>query len=169
MISFVLGTFLYSQTGIWKMFENEKYSLQFPTGWKIQEINDDLKNAGIEFLAMADKENAQDIFRENVNLLVENIKDATIDLKTYAQKSEDAIKKSIIELKRFHKKTIMLPSGECYVFQYHGKQSSLYLFWYQVVWVKNSTAYILTLTSDEKSHWDFKRAFEVIAQSFMIK
>jgi hypothetical protein len=164
-----VGSFLHAQTSIWKMFESEKFSVQFPIGWKVQEINDDLKKAGIEFLAMADKENAKDLFRENVNLLVENINDATIDLKTYAQKSEDAIKKNIIDLKRFHKKTIKLPSGECYVFQYHGKQSALDLFWYQVVWVKNSIAYILTLTSDERSHWDFKRAFEVIAQSFIIK
>lgn len=166
---FIMGSFLHAQNSIWRMFEGDQFNIQFPIGWKVQEVSDDLKKIGIQFFAIADQENAKDKFRENVNILVENIQDATIDLKSYAQKSEDIIKKSVVDLKKFHKKTIQLPSGECYVFQYHGKQSAMDLFWYQVLWVKNSKAYILTLTSDEKSHWDFKRAFELIAQSFVIK
>jgi len=151
------------------MFDADQFSLQFPTGWKIQEISSDFKNADVQFLAIADQENSTDKFQENLNLIVENLQDATIDLKAYAKKSEDAIKKNIEGLKMFHKKTSVFEAGECFIFQYHGKLSANDLFWYQVYWVKDAKAYVLTLTSDEKSHWDFKRAFEVIAQSFIIK
>lgn len=169
LLPLTVGSCLNAQTGIWKMFESEQFSIQYPTGWKIQELTGDLKNLGIQLMAIADPEDSKDKFRENLNLLVENIQDASIDLKTYAQKNEELIKNSVEGLKMFNRKTAFLGAGECCIFQYHGKSSNNDVFWYQVYWVKDSKGYILTLTSDEKSHWNFKRAFEVIAQSFVIK
>jgi hypothetical protein len=67
-----------------KVFTGNDFSIQYPSGW---EINTEGQMA-TSLVLLAPLESAQDKFKENVNLIIQDLCGYTIDLASYAAISE---------------------------------------------------------------------------------
>src|SRR5512133_3396692 len=78
---------LESQEG-WKTLNENDYSIQYPSDWTLQKPGQN----GAIFFIISDQTSSQDQFRENVNLLIQDLTGMDIDMDKYVQISEDQIK-----------------------------------------------------------------------------
>ncbi|MBC7937532.1 MAG: hypothetical protein H7Y86_19465 [Rhizobacter sp.] len=88
-----------------KTYSTEAYTVQYPANWRI----DTSKQNKAEFSIFSPKETLVDKFSENINLIIQDFKGQNIDLKKYAQISEEQIKANAKDLEKFSMKKIRVP------------------------------------------------------------
>lgn len=147
----------------WLTLNEREFSVSYPKDWDL----DQKGQMGTSFILFSKPSSPQDLFRENVNLLIQNLAGMNINLDKYVEISEEQIKTMIansqlIESKRmsgaipFHKEI------------YTGDQGILKLKFEQYYWVKDEKAYVLTFTSEVNQFDAFKQAAEAILKSFKL-
>lgn len=148
----------------WKTFEKDNYSIQYPSNWELnlQEI------MGISFYLMAPLESKDDKFRENVNLIIENLTGYDIDLNAYVELSTRKLETLITNFKSIDNKKMKSGSNEYQRFEYTGEQGIYKLHFVQCVWVKDNKAFILSLTAEQSKFPDYKDISEAILSSFVL-
>jgi hypothetical protein len=147
----------------WLTLNEKEFSVSYPKDWDL----DQKGQMGTSFILFSKPSSPQDLFRENVNLLIQNLAGININLDKYVEISEEQIKTMIansqlIESKRmsgalpFHKEI------------YTGDQGILKLKFEQYYWVKDEKAYVLTFTAEVNQFDTFKQTAEAILKSFKL-
>ena len=143
-------------------FKSEKYgfSLKYPVGWEIQDVG-----KGEAFVRPS--ENSAEEFRENVNILIQDIGKFTLD-----QYAERTYKSTV---KTFGEKSIISFNKDYYLL---GQKSNEFVFYMDIqgyklkvkqYWfVKNQKAYLFTYTADVKKYIKYEEIAKRIIDSFVI-
>ena len=72
----------------WKSFSQANYSIKYPATWELNQSG----QMGTAFILFTPKESEKDDFRENINLLTQDLSGRNIDLSKYTEISESQIK-----------------------------------------------------------------------------
>lgn len=149
----------------WKSFAENNYSIQYPTTW---ELNNS-KQMGTSFILFSPLTSEKDRFRENVNLLIQDLKGQNLDLDKYTEISEEQVKTMLTDGKIIESKRMTSGTSTYQKIIYTGTQGVYKLEFEQYYWVEKDKAYILTLTCEENQFAAFKLTGEKILNSFKLK
>ncbi len=149
----------------WKRLEEEMYFIEYPQDWSLG----DKKEEGPVFMLFSSLESKEDIFRENVNLMLEDIKGSGVDLDEYAKLSAKQIAPLLKDVNALKSEKLENHNGTYYRMVYTGTQQGLDLKWVQHYWLHNEMTYILTLTVEESKYEQYIEVANKIMNSFTLK
>ena len=163
----VLITSAKSQTkeSAWFSLKDKSYTLRYPNNWELDQTG----QGGTSFILLSVLEDAYDKFRENVNLIVQDVKGKNIDLAKFTEISTEQIKTMIPNSKIISSELEKRKSGEYRRIVYTCDQGKFHLQFEQRYWVINNKAYILTFTAEETKYANFIGTATKILESFTIK
>ena len=148
----------------WNTFNQSSYLISYPTTWTLSQDGQE----ETEFTILSPIESDNDIFRENINLVIQDLSGQKINLDKYVKISESQIKAStnstLIESKRMKN-----DSGEYHKVITSADHKAYQLKFEQYYWVVKNKAYVLTFTSEQDKFDDFKETGEKILNSFKLK
>jgi hypothetical protein len=149
----------------WKTLNQSNYSIQYPATWELNQSG----QMGTSFILFSPLESEQDKFKENVNLLIQDLRGKNIDLNKYTEISEGQIKTMATNSNLIESKRLKTESGEYHKIIYSADQGIFHLKFEQYYWVTNDKAYVLTFTSEQNRFDSFKETGEKILNSFKLK
>lgn len=148
-----------------KTLTTNEYSIDYPANWDLDKSG----QMGTSFFLFSKQSSPQDRFRENVNLMVQNLKGMHIDLDKYVEISENQIKSMIQNSNLILSKRLTANGNSFHQVAYTGDQGSFKLKFEQYYWVINEKAYVLTLTCEASQFDAYSEIGEKILSSFRIK
>lgn len=149
----------------WWKFEKDNYFILHPQDWVV----DTSGTMGSSFILFAPVENTADQFKENVNLLIQNLEGKNISLNQYVQFSENQIKTMIQNAKIEESKRIKKDSLEYHSVMFTGEQGNYKLRFEQYYFLKAGKSYVLTFTHEQSKNEQYRRLGELMLSSFRIK
>jgi hypothetical protein len=149
----------------WKLLDESDYSIQYPDTFDIDKSG----QMGLSFVLLSKQTSQQDLFRENVNLVIQDLTGQSIDLDKYVAISEGQIKSMITDGNLLESKRLTDKNNEFQRVIYTGKQGQFDLKWEQYYWVKNKKAFVLTLTCEMNQYDEYVSVGDQIMATFMIK
>ncbi len=149
----------------WKTLKGDDYSIQYPDDWTLKQTN----VMGAKFILFSQLSGPDDKFRDNINLIVQNLPDSRITLDKLVEISIQQIKELITDAKIIESKRIQGKTSDYHKIIYTGKHGVFFLKYMQYVWVIDNKAYILTFTAEEKSFDKFFETAKRIMDSFKIE
>jgi hypothetical protein len=144
--------------------EKQLFKVQYPNKWTI----DTSKTMGTEFFIFSPRENSNDQFRENVNLIIQDLSGQNIDLDKYADISKQQINAMANNPKIHESKKVKKGKSEFYKMIYEMTQGTLRLKLEQYYFVTNARAFVLTLATESNKFKNFKPVGEGILDSFRL-
>jgi hypothetical protein len=166
-------------TSTWKKLDRVNYSIRYPANWDLEQKENTTSDAVLfyPFAILSPLESTTDKFRENVNLVVEQLAGRTIDgvdgqnitLDKYAQLSTNQLKLEMRNFQIVETKKITNSRRTYYKTIFTWDYETLPLKVEQYYWVSNGKAYVLTFTSERNKFVKFKVTGEKILNTFMIK
>ena len=154
----------YGQTDDWNTIKKDSYLIDYPKDWVLNESG----QMGTSFILFSPLTSQKDQFRENVNLLVQDLTGYNLDLDGYVEVSEGQIKTMITNGKIIESKRVTDPTLDFHRVIYTGKQRNFNLTFEQYYWVVGNKAFVLTLTCEENQFGDYKLTGEKILNSFKL-
>lgn len=149
----------------WKVVTGANYSMQYPSAWELNQSG----QMGTSLILLSPLENKDDQFRENINLIVQDLSGKNIDLDKFSEISEGQVETMIPNASIVESKRIFGKDFEYHVLIYDGDQDHLHLKFEQYYYVENDKAYILTLTCEQNKFPQFKVLGEKILNSFSLE
>jgi hypothetical protein len=153
-----------SESG-WKALNESKYSIQYPETWDLDKSG----QMGMSFILLSKKTSPQDQFRDNVNLLIQDLQGQKINLDKYVEISEGQIKTMVTNGNLLESKRLSENGSEFQKIIYTGDQGVYKLKFEQYFWIKDGKAYVLTLTCELEQFETYKVTSEKILNSFRLK
>ena len=144
-------------------FDTDGYSISYPKGWTF----DTSGQRNTSFIIFSKLEQ-NDGFRENVNLLIQDLSGQNLDLKKYTELSVNQIK-SIPNSEVFESKDLKKDSLQHHQIVWEGFIYGKNLKFKQLYFVENNKAYILTLTCEQNKYEDYILLGTKILNSFTLK
>jgi len=77
-----------TSTDEWQQHSNDKFEIKYPGDWELNESG----QMGTTFFIFSAVTSEEDLFKENVNLLVQDLSAYDLTLEQYAEISEEQIK-----------------------------------------------------------------------------
>ena len=169
LLLFVLSvTTLVSQDIIYKdeveriNYKTSEFVLNYPFSWEL----DTSGTMGTSFFLFSPLEFREDKFRENINLIIQDIPGIEMDLEKYTSISIDQIKQ-LIQDALIISSTRMKNHGVPFQrLEYTGRQGNFNLHFIQFYQLKNQKAYVLTLTLEDTSTSEMRQTGISILNSF---
>lgn len=149
----------------WEILNEEDYSIQYPKDWELSQSG----QMGTKFILFSALENQEDQFRENVNLISQDLGSNKLDLDQYTEISEKQIQTMLTNCTVYESKRIKNSSGEYQKLTYAADQGAFRLKFEQLYWIENDKAYVLTLTCEESTFSRFKEIGEKIMNTFTLR
>jgi hypothetical protein len=149
----------------WKTFRGTNYSIQYPTNWELNQSG----QMGSSFILFSPLDSDNDKFKENLNLLVQDLTGLNIDLDKFVEISEVQVKTIVTNSKLIESKRMRNTTPEFHKMVYTGDQGIFQLKFEQYFWVINQQAYILTLTCEQNKFSNYKEIGEKILKSLSFK
>jgi hypothetical protein len=150
---------------LWKSLDEIGYGIQYPDDWDL----DTSGQMGMSFLILSKQISPQDSFRENVNLLIQNLSGLNVDIDAFVKISEDQVTTMYKEGKIHESKRIENQAKKFHKLVYSGSQGPFVLKTQQYYWVENDKAYILTLTCEAAQFDSYIQTGDKIMNSFVLK
>lgn len=150
---------------LWNTFEDSNYSFRYPSTWKLNQSGE----LGASFILFSPLESKDDHFKENVNLLFQNLPQENFDLDKYMEISLEQIKTMTTNFTLIENKRIKTKSEEHQILIYSGDQGEFHFQFEQFYWIKNNKVFVLTLTCEKNKFLKYKEVGEKILNSFRIK
>lgn len=150
----------------WKTIDDTKFEIQFPADWDLDQSGSTTPG-GPAFVLFV-KKNDEQVFRGNINLLIQNLQGLNIDLNGFVNLSEQQISTMLPNSKIIESKRVQLPDAH-HVIVFEGDQSNFRLKWKQYYWVLADKAYVLTLTTKSDAYESIIPTADKILNSFKIK
>lgn len=155
---------VYGQISDWNILKKESYKINYPKNWELNESG----QMGTSFILLSPMTYQKDQFRENVNLLVQDLTGYNLDLDEYIEISEDQIKTMITNAKIIENKRVTSQNLDYQRVIYTGKQGNFNLKFEQFYWIIGHKAFVLTLTCEETQFDSYKLVGEKILKSFKL-
>lgn len=153
--------FTVSHAQEFKTLEHTDYSIEYPQNW---EMNDSA-GQGMEFIVLSPKVSPGDLFRENVNLVAEDLGELDIDLEKYVELSIEKLKGLLsgisIEEGKVTKDYRTIIIG--------GEMQGVPLVFVQRYRISENIAYVLTASFTKDSYEEYKATAQLILESFKLK
>jgi hypothetical protein len=149
----------------WKRYSDANCEIQYPEEWEVNTAG----QMGTSFILLSPLEPENDQFRENVNLLIQDLQGQQLDLDTYVKLSENQVKTLITDGEILESERQKNSNGMHHKLVYNGKQGQLDLRFEQLFWVIDDKAYILTFTSEKEKFAMYRSMSEKIMNSFKMK
>lgn len=149
----------------WKKLEQATYGIRYPTDWELNQSG----QMGSSFILSAPQESVKDPFRENCNLIIQDLSAYDIDLDEYTRISEEQIESLITNSKILVNERVKNSQGEYHHLVYTGDQGVFHLRFTQYYWIVNKNAYVLTFTCESDRVNEYVTIFERIFGSFVLK
>lgn len=121
------------------------------------------------FFLFSPLESKEDIFKENVNLLIQNLTGSNIDLDKYTEISVEQVKTMITNSNIIENNRIKNADNDYQKIIYTGVQGVYNLKIEQYYWVIDNKAYVLSLTCEQNKFDDYKNVGEDILNSFLFE
>jgi hypothetical protein len=128
----------------WKVLIENGYSIQYPNDWNLDKSG----QMGMSFIILSQLSSPEDQFRENVNLLIQNLTGMNLDLDKFTAISEDQIKRMVTNGKLIESSRQNSNGVNFQKVLYSGDQGIYRLQIQQYYWIKNDKAYVLSLTCE---------------------
>ena len=168
LLSFILlfPTILIGQPNPdWKTLNSLDFTIQYPSNWELDQS--DVTQTSILFYSPL--ESATDQFRENVNILIQDLSASYMDLKKFAELSESQIKTMMTNANILESKEVKVGKKTYHKIIYIGDFGPYHLKYEQYYYVELDKAYVLTFTSQQDTYETFKALGERILDSFKLK
>ena len=149
----------------WQTFADTNYSLQYPPDWELNRSG----LMGSSFILFQPLESDHDLFRENVNLLIQDVSGYHLDLDQYAEISENQVTTMITNSTLIESKRIKTGPEEYHRMIYTGDQGTYHLKFVQYYWIKEEKAIVLTFTCEQDKYEVNKEIGNTIMNSFAFK
>jgi len=149
----------------WKSLVDEKFEIQYPSDWVVDQSG----QMGISFLLFSPLSDESDNFKENVNLLIQDLAGYDLTLDGFVDLSENQIKTLATDGEIILSDRIKDDKVEHHKIIYTGKQGIYELKFEQYYWVIEDKAYVLTLTCENNQFDNYQKIGEEILNSFEIK
>jgi len=149
----------------WKTLTESNYLIQYPSTWELSQSG----QMGTSFIIFSPLESEQDKFKENINLLIQDLTGMKIDLNKYTELSVGQIKTMATNSILIESKRVKTASGEYQKIIYSADQGIFHLEFEQYYWILNEKAYVLTFTTEQNKFDRFKEIGEKILNSFRIE
>lgn len=146
----------------WKLLDGDGYKINYPSEWELNESG----QMGTSFLLLSPLSNEEDDFRENVNLIKQNLTGYNLDLDQFIELSEGQIKTMVTDGKILSNKRKKNDLGDYQELIYTGKQGVYELKFQQYVYMVENTVYILTFTGKVGEFDQYQKTGEAILNSF---
>jgi hypothetical protein len=141
------------------------YSIEYPRAWLI----DTSRQFGSDLFLLSPNESAMDKFKENVNVMVQNLKGLNFDLDKYVQLSENQVKALVVNGKIIESQRLNKNGLEFHKLVYSGTQGGFLLITEQYYVLKGEKAFVVTFVSEENQFEKYKGTGEAMLQSFKVK
>lgn len=127
-------------------YENTEFnfSLQYPSSWTAQE-----GFMGTTFLTKSALENENDLFQENINIVIEDLTGLDFTLKKYTELSYAQLENVISDYSIISNEKTLFANTDAETIIFSGTQGKFKLKWLQVYLLYNDKAYIITYTAEE--------------------
>lgn len=135
----------FSQSKDWKTLKVTNYSIQYPDSFELNTSG----LMGTSFLLFSNQSPASDLFRENINLFLQDLNGNAISLDQFVQVSENQLSTVITKHAIIESKRIKENNKEYHVLMYTGEQGQLKLKWMQYYYIVKGKAYALTYTAEQ--------------------
>jgi hypothetical protein len=149
----------------WKTLTASNYSIEYPENWELNKSG----QMGTNFILLSPLTSDQDQFKENVNLLIQDLTGYNLDLDQYVEISEGQVNTMITDGNIIESERISNSDINYHKLIYTGKQGIYDLKFEQYFWVIENKAYVLTLTTEEEQFDSFQKIGERILNSFEIR
>jgi len=149
----------------WKTLNENGYEIQYPDGWDLDKSG----QMGTSFILLSRLSLPQDKFRENVNLMIQDLKGMNIDLIKYVEISEGQIRTLITNGDIIASNRQKANGLDYQKVIYTGDQGIYKLKFEQYYWVKNEKAIVLTFTCEINQFEKYKEIGERILNSFKLQ
>lgn len=148
----------------WKELKGENYWMIYPEEWELNSSGE----MGSTFVVLSPVSSADDRFRENVNLMIQDLKGYNVNLAKYTEVSEEQIRTLVPEGNIIESTLI---TGNILNYQktiYTGKQGDFDMIFEQYYWVEDEKAFVLSFTSEENQYEMYKSIGEKMLNSFQL-
>ncbi len=149
----------------WNTLDEAAYSIQYPADWEENKSG----QMGTSFMLVAPVDSKEDNFRENVNLVKQDLSGRQFDLDSYTELSENQIKEMLGVTSFIENKRMKNANGDYHKLVYAGDQGNYHLVFEQYYWVINNQAFVITFTSEEDQYKSYKKTGKKILNSFVLK
>ena len=149
----------------WKSLAEDNYSLRYPEAWTL----DQSQQMGTKFILFSPLSSAEDQFKENVNLILQDLEAYDLNLDQYVELSEDQVKTLIAEGNILFSERVKQGDLEFHKLIYTGKQGDFDLKFEQYFWLEDKKAYVLTFTAEKEQFEAYRATAEKILNSFQIE
>ncbi|MEL6867101.1 MAG: hypothetical protein AAFP19_21940 [Bacteroidota bacterium] len=146
----------------WKILKKDNYEIRFPGDWSV----DTSQQMGTTFVLLSPVSDAEDQFRENVNLMVQDLSAYDLNLDQLAKSTESQISNLITDAKMVLSEREERAGEAYHHLVYTGKQGIFDLRYEQYFWLKAKKAYILTLTVEIDQVEAYQETGKLILNSF---
>lgn len=151
--------------GNWKALNETDYSIQYPDSFELDKSG----QMGLSFILLSRQTSDQDLFRENINLLVQNLGGHNVNLDKYVEISIDQLNTVITDGKLLDSRRLKGDGSEYHQVVFSGKQGQFDLKWQQLYWIRNNKAYVLTLTCEASQYDNYVDIGKKVLNTFRIK
>lgn len=154
-----------STTDKWVKAKIENMKFKYPSNWELNESG----MMGTTMLLFSELTSEEDKFKDNVNLMVQDVSAYKVDLDAFVEISEKQFENVITDYKPILSERVEGKKDAYHRFLYNGTQGIFQLTIEQYCWVVEGKAYILTFTTEEDQYEVFKETGHAIMNSFSIK
>ncbi|MEO0896844.1 MAG: PsbP-related protein [Bacteroidota bacterium] len=153
------------ETTEWKTLSEEKFTLSYPPSWELDQSG----QMGSSFILFSPVSDEQDKFRENVNLLIQDLKGYELTLDQYVAISLEQIKNLATDGNILLNERKNKDGKEYQKLVYTATQGIFKLKFEQYCWLIDNQPFILTFTTEEKEFDKYQQLGEKILDSFTLK
>jgi hypothetical protein len=146
-------------------YSKKDFKIRFPTSWKI----DTSGTMGSEIFGFSPLESQTDRFRENVNVLVQNLSGQNIDLDKYKQITDMQIAKLFTDGKVIESVVVNSDKKDFYKVAYEFTQESIRLKIRSICYIQREKAYLVTFTSELTKDEQYQQVGEALINSFSLQ
>ncbi|TVR78591.1 MAG: hypothetical protein EA412_08265 [Chitinophagaceae bacterium] len=150
----------------WKVLNKANFTIHYPDTFELDKSG----HMGSSFMLLSNQTSEHDFFRENINLIIQDLKGYNINLDQYVEISEGQINTMITDGNIIESERVKGNNNrELHKIIHTGKQGLFDLKWLQYYWVVNEKAYVLTLTTEINQFDNYLTVGEKIMNTFKIK
>jgi len=148
----------------WKTLTVDNFEIDCPDNWVV----DTSHQLGSSFFLFSQLTDKNDQFKENINLITQDLAGYNVTLDQYAEATENQVKNLITDGKIISSEKQKKGEEDFHKIIYTGKQGIYDLKFLQYFWLLDSKAYVLTLTCEIEAFENYLATGERILDSFKI-
>ena len=145
-------------------FTGKNYKLQYPASWTL----DTSKSFGPAIFFFSPLENPEDKFRENINVLVQDLHGEDINLSRYKEITDKQVKDLASDGEILESSILRKNNQEFYRITYTMSQGKLKVKITSVCFIQNEKAYLSTFSAETDKYDAYKPTAEKILASFKV-